>query len=57
MESKKYPEKKSIHKLSYKEITTLQFLISHLKQRFYLIQNLPETSNGEKPYFDLKTKK
>ena len=56
MKLKKNTKKKLCKKVTSLEKNTLQFLISNLKQRFYLIQNLPEKPNGTKPYFDLKTK-
>ncbi len=56
MKLKKNTKKKFCKGVTSLEKNTLQFLISNLKQRFYLIQNLPEKPNGTKPYFDLKTK-
>lgn len=56
MKLKKNTKKKLCKKVTSLEKNTLQFLISNLKQRLYLIQNLPEKPNGTKPYFDLKTK-
>ena len=46
MKLKKNTKKKFCKGVTSLEKNTLQFLISNLKQRFYLIHNLPEKTNG-----------